>query len=212
MGGLLALALARRRPADVAGLALLATPWDFHAEGMGGPGFLAAAGWPASQAVAALGRLPASLQHALFAGLDPLGAARRFGRLGAVAADGATARTFVALEDWANDGVPLAGPVAQECLLGWYGLNTPGRGLWRVAGRRVRPEAVRLPAFVAVPEHDRIVPPAAAAALARALPAAERHAVAAGHVSMVAGPGAPARLWAPLGAWLLRIAGAAMQK
>src|SRR5207237_553593 len=32
MGGLLALALALRRPADVACLALLATPWDFHAE------------------------------------------------------------------------------------------------------------------------------------------------------------------------------------
>ena len=32
MGGLLALALALRRPSDTAALALLATPWDFHAE------------------------------------------------------------------------------------------------------------------------------------------------------------------------------------
>ncbi len=32
MGGLLALALALRQPADIACLALLATPWDFHAE------------------------------------------------------------------------------------------------------------------------------------------------------------------------------------
>src|SRR5262249_47045688 len=31
MGGLLALALAQRRMADVSGLVLLATPWDFHA-------------------------------------------------------------------------------------------------------------------------------------------------------------------------------------
>src|SRR6185369_6108188 len=30
MGGLLALALALRRPGDVSQLALLATPWDFH--------------------------------------------------------------------------------------------------------------------------------------------------------------------------------------
>src|SRR5690606_25917063 len=32
MGGLLALALALRRAPDIAGLACLATPWDFHAE------------------------------------------------------------------------------------------------------------------------------------------------------------------------------------
>src|SRR5690606_18043542 len=32
MGGLLALALAQRRAPDIAGLACLATPWDFHAE------------------------------------------------------------------------------------------------------------------------------------------------------------------------------------
>src|SRR5207248_3790040 len=33
MGGLFALALALRRPDQTACLALLATPWDFHAEG-----------------------------------------------------------------------------------------------------------------------------------------------------------------------------------
>ena len=32
MGGLLTTALAQRRPRDIAGLALLATPWDFHAD------------------------------------------------------------------------------------------------------------------------------------------------------------------------------------
>ncbi len=41
MGGLLALAAAARRPESVAGLALLATPWDFHA---GGPAGCAARG------------------------------------------------------------------------------------------------------------------------------------------------------------------------
>jgi len=33
MGGLLALAAAQRRPEKLSGLALLATPWDFHAQG-----------------------------------------------------------------------------------------------------------------------------------------------------------------------------------
>jgi len=51
------------------------------------------------------------------------------------------AAAFVALEDWLNDGVPLAAPVARECLAGWYGANTPATGQWRVAGKVV--EAVQ---------------------------------------------------------------------
>ncbi len=50
--------------------------------------------------------------------------------------DSAAAQGFVATEDWLNDGVPLAPPVARECLGGWYGEDTPGRGQWRIAGKR----------------------------------------------------------------------------
>ena len=80
---------------------------------------------------------------------------------------------FVAIEDWLNDGVPLAGPVAQECLLDWYGANLPGRGLWAPGGVAVRPERLTLPTLIAAPTKDRIVPVAAALALARRLPQAD---------------------------------------
>ncbi|MDE2007564.1 MAG: alpha/beta hydrolase, partial [Rhodospirillales bacterium] len=109
---------------------------------------------------------------------------------------------FVALEDWLNDGVPLAAPVARECLSGWYGANTPARGEWRIAGLAVDPARLACPAFVAVPARDRIVPPESAAPLARAIAGAQLHSPAAGHIGMAAGAGAERALWAPLAAWL----------
>ena len=51
------------------------------------------------------------------------------------ALEGLAARRFVVLEDWLNDGVPLAAPVAREVLSGWYGANTPAAGAWRLARR-----------------------------------------------------------------------------
>ncbi len=66
----------------------------------------------------------------------------------------------------------------------------------------MRPEGLAAPAFVAVPARDRIVPPASALALARRLPWAEVHEVAAGHIGMVAGRGAERGLWGRLLGWL----------
>ena len=131
---------------------------------------------------------------------------RRYERFADLDAADPRARRFVAVEDWLNDGVPLAGPVAQECLWDWYGANLPGRGRWAPGGVRVRPELLDLPAFLAVPHHDRIVPAASAEALARLLPHATLARPVAGHVSMVVGEAAPVQLWRPLTEWLRRIA------
>ena len=70
MGGLLALALAERRRASLSGLALLATPWDFHADASG-QGALVAASVPVlSPLLDTLGELPVDLIQALFAGME----------------------------------------------------------------------------------------------------------------------------------------------
>ena len=71
MGGLLALALATLRPAPVAGLALLATPWDFHAGGERLRQILAAASAPITAQAAAAGLVPVESLQAAFALLDP---------------------------------------------------------------------------------------------------------------------------------------------
>lgn len=204
MGGLLALALAERCAGRVGALALLATPWDFHAERAGQARLLGELAEPLAQAFAGLGEVPVDVLQALFAALDPLLALRKFSRFAALPEGGAEARDFVAVEDWLNDGVPLALPVARECLSGWYGANAPGRGRWRVAGRPVRPERVGAPSLVVVPAHDRIVPPRTAEAAADLLPRAERLMPPLGHIGMMVAREAPDAVWRPLAAFLSR--------
>jgi len=211
MGGQLALALAQRRRKDIAGLALLATPWDFHAdEGGGAQGAQATAAAAAlSPLLDLLGELPVDVIQSLFAGLDPQLVVRKFLAFARMDPASRKATTFVALEDWLNDGVPLAAPVARECLAGWYGDNSPAVGRWRVAGKVVDPAAVDVPSLCVIPAGDRIVPPASAAALAAAIPGAQTMTPAAGHIGMIVGGQAREVVWRPLLTWLNAQAGRA---
>ncbi|HEV7265225.1 MAG TPA: alpha/beta fold hydrolase [Falsiroseomonas sp.] len=205
MGGLLALAAAQRRPDRAMALGLLATPWDFHATAEEARRAQAAAALlpglePLMQAT---GTLPVDVIQTLFAGLDPWGIPRKFRAFARLDQASPRAALFVALEDWLNDGVPLAAPVARETLGGWYGANIPARLAWRIAGAVVDPAAARLPTFLAIPHRDRIVPPTSTRALAARLPpGAVVHEAAAGHIGMAAGSGAEAALWRPLLSWI----------
>jgi polyhydroxyalkanoate synthase len=196
MGGLLALAAALRRTSRLRGLMLLATPWDFHA-----PAPLALphglfAGLLAS------GALPVDPLQGLFTTQDADGIMAKYRAFATLDQSSERARMFVAIEDWLADGIPLAAPVAEECLDGWYGDNTPAKGEWRIAGQVVDPAALRLPTLVALPAKDRIVPPESAGALAGLIPHATVLRPAAGHVGMVAGARARSALWQPALDWL----------
>jgi polyhydroxyalkanoate synthase len=207
MGGNLALALAQLRRADVTALALLATPWDFQIDGPLKTPLDAAAAATLTAAFAALPEFPVDLLQAMFASLDPFLVGRKYRAFAAAQAAGgrqakADGELFVAIEDWVNDGVPLASKVAAECLVGWYGQNAPARGLWQVAGETIAPERCDKPALLLLPQHDRIVPPASSLALAAALPRATALRVPSGHVAMIVGRQAKTQSWEPLAAWL----------
>lgn len=202
MGGTMAVALAALEPERVGALGLLATPWDFHAAS-GGPPPMVAMGRPTLEGIlATMGCLPVDVLQALFFSLDPALGWAKFRQFARMEPTGPRAEAFVALEDWLNDGVPLAGPVARECLFGWYGDNAPAAGNWSICGTPVLPERIRTPAFAAIPAGDRIVPPASAEALATRLPNAETISPRSGHIGMTVGGNAPETLWKPLAAWL----------
>ena len=205
MGGLLAVAAAARRAELVRALALVATPWDFYAADRARAGALARLLPLLEPALAFGGALPIDVLQMLFALLDPFGVGAKYRAFGRLRQDGERARLFVALEDWLNDGIPLAAPVARECLSGWYGANTPARLAWRVAGLAVDPAGLAMPSFVAVPARDRIVPPESARPLAKAIAGARLHEPAAGHIGMVAGSTAETALWRPLLQWALAV-------
>ena len=205
MGGTLAVAAAQRRPELVRALALLAAPWDFHAPDPARAAATARLLPLLEPALALNGTLPIDGLQTLFALLDPFGVAEKYRSFARLDPDSERARLFVALEDWLNDGVPLAAPVAREALTGWYGENTPARGAWRIAGLPVDPGALRMPAFVAAPGRDRIVPPESARPLAGLIPKAVLHEPQAGHIGMTAGGSAERVLWRPMLDWLRQV-------
>jgi polyhydroxyalkanoate synthase subunit PhaC len=203
MGGTLAVAAAQRRPDLVRALALLATPWDFHAPDPA-RAIQAAETLPLLEPALAFNHtLPVDLLQVLFAMLDPFGVAEKYRGFARLDPASERATLFVALEDWLNDGVPLAAPVARDCLAQWYGANAPMRGEWRIAGLPVDPAALHLPAFVAAPGRDRIVPSESARPLAGLIEGAVLHEPIAGHIGMVAGQAAERVLWRPFRDWLM---------
>ena len=203
MGGLMAAGAAQCQPELVDRLAFLATPWDFWAADQRSAQRAAQMLPVLEPALALAGSMPIDALQVLFSLLDPGSVAEKYRHFSRQDQAGARAEAFVALEDWLNDGVPLAAPVAREVLGGWYGRNTPALGDWRVAGLPVRPEALGKPSFHAIPGRDRIVPPESALKLAACFNEAVVLRPTLGHVGMVAGASAQRALWDPLKAWLL---------
>ncbi len=206
MGGMLALAAGALRPDLARGLVLMATPWDFSA-GMGPQARLIRALEPAlARAIDEVGELPVDILQMLFTAIDPPSVWRKFSSFAGTKRRSAKARDFVALEDWLNDGVPLAAGVARECLFGWYGRNDPAEGRWRVLGQPIDPACMDLPTLALVADRDRIVPPASSLALAQALPNAKIKTVPFGHIGMVTGRRARSEVWTPMTKYVVLVA------
>ena len=202
MGGLFVAALAQRRPEAVSATVYMATPWDFHAGEAETTERLVAAMTPLMPMVRQWGELPVDGIQTLFTGLDPLLGLNKFSRFARLDPASSKAEAFVALEDWLNDGIPLSAPVAEECITGWYGDNTPAKGEWLIAGAPVEPAGIRQPSLHLIPQTDRIVPPDSARALATAMPDALQIEPPLGHIGMVVAGRAPELIWRALGDWL----------
>jgi polyhydroxyalkanoate synthase len=196
LGGTMALAAARLGPAR--SVATIAAPWHFNGFPDASRAELGRLWASAQPTVQALGVLPMEVLQCAFWNLDP---ARTIAKFEAFARlEGAEARTFVMLEDWANDGPPLSEAAAREMFEGLFRDDLTGAGRWRVAGATIDPESLAVPLLNIVSTTDRIVP------AATALRAGERIDLGLGHVGMVVGSRAPHMLWEPLAGWLSRTA------
>jgi polyhydroxyalkanoate synthase len=202
MGGTLAVAAAVLAPAGVAKLALVAAPWDFHVRMDALRAHLTSMRPMLEGMLTTYGEAPFDLIQTLFASIDPALVGRKFRKFAALDPNSDEARRFVMLEDWLNDPVPLTAEVARECWFNWYGVNTPGQGLWEVGGTKIDPAVVVCPSLAMIPSRDRIVPPESAEALARLLPNADVRKLPLGHIGMMASSRAADVTYAPLIAWL----------
>ena len=198
LGGTLALAAAALRP--VAGVATIAAPWRFARYGQDARAAIAAQWDTARPACDALGLVPMEVLQAGFWQLDPARTVAKFERFARLDPDSDAAASFVALEDWANGGAPLAFAAGAEMFERFFRDDRPGGGRWWVGGTRILPSRLACPAIEFVSASDRIVPAATAAGLPG------RRVLQMGHVGMVVGGRARAQLWEPLRDWLIAAA------
>ena len=89
------------------------------------------------------GSVPVEIVQTLFFMLDPFTAERKFTRFAALDPSGDEARSFVALEDWINDGVPLAARAARDCARSLVRRQRAGARSWQIGGRTVDPKQLQ---------------------------------------------------------------------
>jgi polyhydroxyalkanoate synthase len=199
MGGNLALAALAHAPHAARAFVAAATPWDFADSTFGA---LVKLGGPFYQLMlSSLPLVPVDMLQTAFMLLDPMGPVRRLQAF-ATETDPVQLRRMAAMEDWLADGIPLEAPIARTCLFDWYAANLPVQNRWQVAGKAIVPAELDLPALVAIPQRDVVVPAPSARALADALPNATVLEVPTGHIGMMVGRRAKSGFFDPLLGWL----------
>lgn len=198
MGGLFALGLASHPPSHVSlhSLALLSTPWDFHAG-------LTSSFIPTKErtsmlksALEAMPIIPKDLIYLWFYLKHPLQIHQKFCALGDLSAEPQLKELKIAIERWALDGVAMTGALAVDCFVHWAMNNQPCKTL------PLNPASCNLPVFVTTAEYDTIVPKESSLPLLTQFPLVTHHHAHAGHISMVAGQHAASHLWHPYLTWL----------
>lgn len=194
LGGTMALAAAALRPATA--LALIATPWRFAAYPEDTGAALDDLWQAAKPTTDALGLLPMEVLQAAFWRLDPARTIAKYEAHGTRPPDDPAARSFVRLEDWANDGPPLTRGAARELFVDLFGDDLPGKGEWRVGGILIDPAMLTMPVLEIASTTDHIVPASTTPGIG------ERIDLSLGHVGMIVGRRARTSLWEPLARWL----------
>lgn len=177
LGGTMALAAANLF--TVERIVTVAAPWHFSRYPDAARRSLQQIWSNAQPTAEALGALPMEVLQASFWSLDPRRTVTKFSELAQLAPDSAEARTFVLLEDWANEGQPLPLPAARELMIDLFRDDLSGKGEWTIGGRPIG-EHLPIPSLHLTAARDRIAPAATA-------PDGNRVEVPAGHVGMVVG-------------------------
>lgn len=151
-----------------------------------------------------LGNVPPSLMYASFVMLRPASPTVARVRLWDNMWNDEFVVSYRRFDRWTSDQIPFPGECFRQTVKELQQGNKLVKGEFRLDGRPVDLEAVRLPLLHVVAEHDHIVPYAAARDLVPAVGSADKREIIlkGGHVSLVAGANAVRRLWPALDAWL----------
>jgi polyhydroxyalkanoate synthase len=199
MGGLMATASALRNQEELEGLALFATPWDFHAKEFARFNLNDDALMVVEKTIAAADRIPANIIQAMFYYMHPDSVTQKFESF---LDDKREVEELIALEHWVNDGISMTKAVGHECFINWVHYNNVMQGKWQVAGEVVNPKNIKVPVFFSIAERDHIVPKSCSLPLLQMFENRQVLITDTGHVSMVAGSKAKKLVWEPFAEWV----------
>ena len=177
LGGTMAIAAANAIPVER--LVTIAAPWHFARYPESSTCALRDMWLHSQVAASSLGALPMEVLQAAFWSLDPERTVRKFAEFARLDPDGAQARRFIELEEWANEGESLPYPAAEELVEGMFRDDLPGSRRWSVAGHSAS-DGLAMPALHFTAERDLIAPPQTAAS-------GNIIAIPSGHVGMIVG-------------------------
>jgi polyhydroxyalkanoate synthase len=204
MGGTFGAMHAALRPEGLRNLVALTTPVDFSEAGTFSV-WTQRRHLDAEEVARALGNVPGSLIDLGNKMLRPVpnlvGAyATMWERLLA----GKDMTSWLAMNQWVNDGVPFPGAAFAQWIGDYYQRNRLVRGEIAVAGEPVDLSRIAAPVLAIAGTNDHIVPPAMARPLVDLVSSADREylELAAGHVGLLAGSGARDSLWPRVTDWL----------
>ncbi len=203
VGGSLALTFAALRPARVRSLIAMATPVDFHDEGLLSR-WTEPSRFDVDQVVEAYGHVPTWLLEGSFRMLSPLSNLTKWRDLWR----GRKRDGFVAMwrrmEQWSSDNVPFPAEVYRQYIRDTYQTNALYRGEMVVGGERVDLGAIKAPTLAVIATRDNIVPPRSARALADLLPPALLTCLEldTGHLGLSTSGKAARSFWPQIEEWL----------
>lgn len=203
MGGTLSLAAAQLCQKDVASLAIMAAPWDFHQDSETIRHSIKMLEPIALPSLQEENRLRADWLQLVFSSLDPQHNIQKYIRYAELDESDDKAELFVATEDWLNDTVDLPKALAQACLHDWYRDNLPAQRQWVVDSIGVvDPSMLQFPTYIIAARKDKLVSKSSSLSLLKDLQKPEVLEIDCGHIGLIAGQRSIESVWSPYSAWL----------
>ncbi|REJ91114.1 MAG: class III poly(R)-hydroxyalkanoic acid synthase subunit PhaC [Planctomycetota bacterium] len=205
MGGTMATMFTALFPGVVRNLTLMATPIDFAGE----EGLLNLWTRPeyfdVDTLIDTFGNCPGEFLQYCFQLMKPVqNFGEKYAQLCENLDDDAFLRNFLAMEQWTNDSIPVAGETFREFVKMLYQQNRLVRGDMRLGEEAVRLETIRCPLLLLVSEQDHLVPPGSTLALERSVQSTDVKAVTinSGHVGLAVSSKSHRELWPQAVQWL----------
>ncbi|MEW6277040.1 MAG: alpha/beta fold hydrolase [Candidatus Eremiobacterota bacterium] len=110
--------------------------------------------------------------------------------------------SYLAMEQWVSDNIPMAGAVYAEFIQACFHENRLIQGRMSVGGQPVDLGSIECPTLIIVGESDHLVPPETSSPLADLLPNAQVLSFPSGHIGLSVSGASQRKLWPQVGAWL----------